>query len=254
MQHKQFFYVANWKMSMSANAATLFIDQAVAWVERNPTLAHRIIICPSYPFLMPLRRGLGKAPIYLGAQNCSEYHSGAYTGQVSARDLADIDADFCLIGHSECRTLLNESNDSIGAKALRLFEQRLNPIFCIGETAQEHSQGQTDGALIKQLEPLIRAVAHASSRPSALMVAYEPVWAIGTGKTPDNQELQKLFEWLKEYLKINIPSIAKIYLLYGGSVDSSKIAQLKAIEPIDGFLIGGASLDFQKFKNIVGLE
>lgn len=254
MQQKQFFYVANWKMNMKTESALPFIDQAKEWLQKHPQLGKRIIICPSYPLLLALKIELADAALYIGAQNCSEHSSGAYTGQVSAHDIVGVGADFCLIGHSECRTLLNESNEAIGIKATRLFEQRLNPIFCIGESAQEYHAGQTKTTIVKQLEPLIHAVLKTTERPSALMVAYEPIWAIGTGKIPDIQELQQLFAWLKEYLSLHIPTIQNMYLLYGGSVDSSNIATLKSVQGIDGFLIGGASLDFQKFKNIVGLE
>lgn len=247
-------YVANWKMNMHAQSATEFVDLAKEWVKNNPELKRRIILCPTFSLLLPLKIELSESGIYLGAQNCSEHDHGAYTGQVSAQDLVEIGADFCLVGHSECRKYLNESNESIGKKVTQLFNHLLNPIICIGETAQDHSLQRTLEALEQQLFPVAHAVKVSTSWPNVLTIAYEPVWAIGTGIIPKIEEIEKVFEFIKSYTATHIPQIETIRILYGGSVDATNVSALKAIQGLDGFLIGGASLDFQKFKNIVGLD
>ena len=239
---------------MHAQAATEFVDKAKEWVTNNPELQRRIILCPTFPLLLPLKIELSESGIYMGAQNCSEHEHGAYTGQVSAQDLVEIGADFCLVGHSECRTYLNESNEAIGRKVAQLFNHLLNPIICIGETAQDHALHRTIDALEQQLFPIARAVKTSKSWPNVLTIAYEPVWAIGTGTIPKVEDLQKVFDFIKSYTATHIPQIKTFRILYGGSVDATNAPALKAIQGLDGFLIGGASLDFQKFKNIVGLD
>lgn len=254
MQAKQLLYVANWKMNMHAQTATEFVDQAKKWVVQYPQLQRRIILCPTFPLLLPLKIELSESGIYMGAQNCSAHEHGAYTGQVSAQDLMEVGADFCLVGHSECRTYLGESNEDIGKKVMRLFEHLINPIICIGETAQDRVLNRTIDALEQQLFPIAHAIKTSPSWPNVLTIAYEPVWAIGTGAIAQNEDIQKVFEFIKSYTALHIPQIKTIRVLYGGSVDATNAPVLKALECIDGFLIGGASLDFQKFKNIVGLD
>lgn len=254
MNSTHLIYVANWKMSMHAQGATQFADQVKEWVKKNPALERRIIICPTFPLLLPLKIELSESNIYMGAQNCSEYEQGAYTGQVCAQDLVDVGADFCIVGHSECRAYLKESNDAIGKKVSRLFEHLINPIICIGETAQERATNQTLEILEQQLAPIAHAIKTAHSWPNVLTIAYEPVWAIGTGNVPSLQEVQTVFDWIKSYTACSMSHVKTIRILYGGSVDASNAPTLKTISGLSGFLIGGASLDFQKFKNIVGLE
>lgn len=254
MKSSPLLYVANWKMNMHAQAAAEFIDQAKEWVKKHPEMQRRIILCPSFPLLLPLKIDLNESNIYLGAQNCSEHEQGAYTSQVSARDLVDVGADFCLVGHSECRRFLHESNEAIGNKVSRLFEHLINPIVCIGETLQEYTEHKTLEILEQQLAPITHAIQSAHSWPNVLTIAYEPVWAIGTGNIPQAQEIEQVFAWIKTYTAQHMTHVKTIHILYGGSVDAENAQDLKAIPGLSGFLIGGASLDFQKFKNIVGLD
>lgn len=254
MNSKQLLYVANWKMNMHAQEATEFVDKAKEWVAKNPELRRQIILCPTFPLLLAIKLELSESGIYMAAQNCSEHEHGAYTGQVSAQDLVEIGADFCLIGHSECRTYLNESNETIGKKVTQLFNHLLNPIICIGETARDHALHRTIDALEQQLLPIAHAVKTSKSWPNVLTIAYEPVWAIGTGMTPKIEDIQKAFDFIRSYTATHVSQIKTIRILYGGSVDETTAPALKAISGLDGFLIGGASLDFQKFKNIVGLD
>jgi triosephosphate isomerase len=247
-------YAANWKMNMSAGDAADFADKAKAWIARHHELQNYIVICPSFPFILPLAIELGNSGIITGAQNCSEFPHGAYTGQVSAKQLADVGAMFCIVGHNECRSLLHESSDAIGKKVSLLFEHAINPIVCVGETAFEFEQHQTLTILEQQLAPIIKAIKSAQSIPHEFIIAYEPVWAIGTGKTPEPQTLENVFSWILSHMQSKAPSIQKIRILYGGSVDSLNAKSFKHIKGLGGFLIGGASLDFQKFKNIVGLD
>lgn len=254
MDTKPLLYVANWKMNMGAQAASEWIDACKEWVKRNPQLERRIVVCPSFPFLLPLKIELSESNIYMGAQNCSQHEQGAYTGQVAAQDLVSVGADFCIVGHSECRQLLNESHEAIADKVGQLFACLINPIICIGETADQHAKQQTLESLEAQLKPIVNTIKKAPSWPNILTFAYEPIWAIGTGKTPSLDELQATFDWLNTYLSQEIPTIKTMRLLYGGSVDATNAPSLASIKGVHGFLIGGASLDFQKFKNIVGLD
>ncbi|MCX5922926.1 MAG: triose-phosphate isomerase [Candidatus Dependentiae bacterium] len=250
---KQLLYVANWKMNMLVDQAVDFTVACKEFVEQNKDLAGAIAICPTFLHIAPVVEILEDSPIGVGAQNCSEHESGAYTGDVSALALSDIFCDYCIVGHSERRTHHNESNEVVARKVAQLLANMIFPIICIGETAEEHDLQQTQEILESQLLPIIEVLNNAEQLPGVLTIAYEPVWAIGTGKTPDSASLEKTFKWLTNYLQTQVNEKIEFCLLYGGSVDEKTAPQLAQVKGLGGFLIGNASLDFQKFKNIVGL-
>lgn len=236
-------YAANWKMCLP-------FTQAVALVEQNhTTLAqlaqhHKIILCPSASAIHTLSTALTGTHIALAGQNCSAHQAGAFTGQMAATDLASAGATYCIVGHSECRTHNNESPALVGEKVLRVIEAGMTPIICIGETANEFKAQQTGAVLDAQLDPILTLLPTTCS----IIIAYEPIWAIGTGTLPTPKILAHCFARLAKKLAT---LQGKTTLLYGGSVNAQNAAALKQVPFLDGFLIGGASLDFQEFKKIV---
>lgn len=241
-------YVANWKMNMSLSKAHNFVHEAnlTSWQNHNAQL----IICPQFPLIYPIQHAINNTDIAMGAQNCAATESGAYTGEVSATLLAELKCRFTIIGHSERRTIFSETNHDVAQKALQLLAHDIVPIICVGETAQEYQAQQTHQVIEQQLAAICQAIAPLPTIKK-IVIAYEPVWAIGTGKTPDNKTISDVCNMIKKYLSTELKNVQQLALLYGGSVDPISAAELKKISLLNGFLIGGASLDFQKFKNIV---
>lgn len=241
---KKLIYVANWKMNMPAARAIPFLNNNANALKTLAQTA-QIIICPSFisiPLLEPIAK---KTSISLGAQDCSAQTSGAFTGQVSADDLLQTGVLYTLVGHSECRINNHDTSALVAQKCLRAIENSITPIICIGETADEKASGNTQNVLTAQLAPVFEVLKNHST---PILLAYEPVWAIGTGMIPTADHLNEIFTFL-----VNIFAAHAIAarLLYGGSITNTNAAELKKIAHIDGFLIGGASLDFQELKKIV---
>ena len=249
----KYVYVANWKMYLS-------VDQEVNFCKKNDDALQKlqeqnnctIIICPSFIALAPLIELLQKTTISIGAQNCSDHQLGAYTGEVSAQSLAEIGATYCIIGHSERRHYQHETDAMVAAKMVLLLQHKIMPIICIGETKKESDLAlqQTQTILLQQLEPLFAVLRKSTHQDASIIIAYEPVWAIGTGIIPGHHYLESVFEWLQKTIATHLPA-TKITLLYGGSVDPTTITQLKKIPAIAGFLIGKASTDFEQFTKII---
>jgi triosephosphate isomerase (TIM) len=244
---KPFFYVANWKMAMNLHGVQAFIDA----VRHDQTLvepsASTIILCPAFTQISLVAAALKDTAIECGGQTCSPYASGAYTGQVSAGMLAESGCAYCIIGHSERRALA-ETDTDIAAQYDQLVNKKMTPIICVGETANEREAQKTTAVLEQQLLPLVAA--YKNNPADRLLIAYEPVWAIGSGTTPTPQELADVFAWLKGFVAKNLDA-SRTFLLYGGSVDEQNAAAIKGVPGISGLLIGGASLEFKKFKNLV---
>ncbi len=242
---KPMIYAANWKMCLSLSQAAQFAKNntiALAQLAQHST----IILCPSATAIHAVHSACSATGISIAGQNCSAHITGAFTGQVAAIDLAAAGATYCIVGHSECRKYNNESAALVAEKTLRITEAMMTPIICIGETADEFEAHNTEKSLDAQLNPVLAALATISSQ--AIIIAYEPVWAIGTGKVPSQEILKACFLYLSKKIALNKHEIT---LLYGGSVTSQNAPSLKSIPFLDGFLIGGASLDFQEFKKIV---
>lgn len=208
-----------------------------------------IVICPSFPALYTLNEMLVETMVHIGAQNCSPHESGAYTGQVSAQSLKEVGCSYCIIGHSEQREYNGVTDQDVAQAAKQLCEQSIEPIICIGETKAQFQKNEAIAVLEKQLDPVLGAL---KNTKQPITIAYEPVWAIGTGTVPETIYLEKIFQHLSNLF-------SKVHsgpwrLIYGGSVSEQTIASFKTIPNLSGFLIGGASLDFQKFEKIVSLE
>lgn len=230
-------FVANWKMQLTFHQAIDFVKENIDQFSILAKQSDReIILCPSYTELYPISLLTSDTHLQIGAQNVSPYSHGAYTGQVNASSLAEIGCTYCIIGHSESRAFLHETNEDVAQKCAQLFAQGIIPIICLDEAIIE-SQFVELFELFTQSDP-----------EQEYIIAYEPISAIGTGNIPSIEHLNKIFKKLNTLCK-NHPNPFR--LLYGGSVHPDNASQLLTIEHIDGLLIGGASLNIDTFVAIV---
>lgn len=244
-----FISIANWKMNKTLSQAIEFYtsnNNALSSLAQTP--GNELVICPSFESIYALSH-INKS-IALGAQNCSEYERGPYTGQVSAQSLKQAGCTYCIVGHNEQRRLCGDTNEHIAQKIKRLFEHTIRPIICVGETSQDRDRGITNIVLEKQIAPLMNILA---SSDIPFLIAYEPIWAIGSGVTPDAASLSAIYAHLAYILSPTIER-SRYRLMYGGSVNEKTAPELISIKLIEGFLIGDASLDFQKLQKIVLLR
>lgn len=230
--------VANWKM----NGSLAFIRTFMPSLEfALTTTSNRIIICPPFPFLSPLGEAIMGTSVCLGAQNCSIAPHGAFTGEVSASMLADIGCQAVIVGHSERRTLFAETDLLVSAKAAAVHDAGMTAIVCIGEDLSIRESGRALDTVIQQLL--------ASLPPSAssdnTFIAYEPIWAIGTGLTASQNEIIEMHQALHTATKGAFP------LLYGGSVTDQNATDILSLPYVDGVLVGGASLKVNAFQKII---
>jgi len=205
-------------------------------------------VCPPYPYLGLAAARLSGSPIGWGAQDVSEHGQGAYTGEVSAAMLADLGCTWVLVGHSERRTLFGETDALVAAKAARALAAGLVPVVCVGETLAEREAGQTEAVLARQVDAVCGVLAGAGGR---FVLAYEPVWAIGTGLTASPEQAQAAHALIRARLAAGgVVEAAGIRVLYGGSVKPANAGALLSQPDVDGGLIGGASLDANDFLAI----
>ena len=235
--------VGNWKMngSHAANAELLAGLQA-----QGPWVAE-VAVCTPFPYLAEVALSLQSSPIGWGAQDCSAHEAGAYTGEVSAAMLAEFGCRYVIVGHSERRAYHRESDQLVADKAKAALAHRLTPIVCVGETLDEHDAGQTTAVVKRQMSAVIHTLAHCISQ---VVVAYEPVWAIGTGKTATPDEAQAVHALLRAQLHAATEHASDMRILYGGSVKSDNASALFSQADVDGGLIGGASLKVSEFAAI----
>lgn len=244
------YYFANWKMFQSLPAIKKFLKDYKKDSNAQAYFADQYIgIAASYEHLYFLQQKLKKTSLFVGAQDCSQFLHGAYTGQVSVQSLAEMQAAFCLVGHSEVRQYLGQSDELVASKFKLLIAANISPVLCIGETLAQKEDGMTLQVLFDQLEPVLRFL-QSYQGSVKMFIAYEPVYAIGTGIVPSKKDLQDVFYFLKNLVK-EVPIAKNVMFLYGGSVSSQTVLQLQEINEISGFLIGKASIDFQELKKIV---
>ena len=236
----------NWKLHGDHAFAHALMD-AIAAVP-SPAGVERVVL-PPLPYLADLAEHYGDRGIALGSQDVSVNEKGAYTGEVSATMLADVGARYGLVGHSERRQYHGEDSELVARKFIAARKGGLVPILCVGETLQQRESGQTEFALQSQLQPLFD-LAGAGALDGAV-VAYEPVWAIGTGLTPTPQDVAEAHAHIRARLAEKIgPESEKMRILYGGSVKPSNAVELLSIHNVDGALVGGASLKASDFLGI----
>jgi triosephosphate isomerase (TIM) len=233
----------NWKMNGGLAANARLLDRlASEWSDED---RRTLVVCVPSPYLWQTQAALTASAVRWGAQDVSEHSSGAYTGEVAAAMVAEFGCRYAIVGHSERRRLHGETDAVVGAKARAALGAGLVPIACVGETLAEREQGATDAVVGRQAAALIAALGADVAR---IVVAYEPVWAIGTGRTASPAEAQEVHGLLRTQLAA--AGAEDVSLLYGGSVKGSNAAALFAMPDIDGALVGGASLDADEFLTI----
>lgn len=234
----------NWKMNGLANA----LAEVKALVAAHPAPSCEMLLCPPATLLARMHDAALGSSLALGGQDCHEAISGAHTGDISAAMLKDAGASYVILGHSERRADHGEGNDLVLAKAATAIATGLIPIVCIGETEAERDAGTTLDVIGSQLDGSVPFGATAAT----LVIAYEPVWAIGTGRTPTNAQIAEVHAFLRDRLTALIGTeAASTRLLYGGSVKPSNATEIFAIPHVDGALVGGASLKAADFGAIV---
>jgi triosephosphate isomerase len=235
--------VGNWKMNggLTANAE-LLRALAAGWQDAP---GRALAVCPPYPYLAQVQAALAGTAIAWGAQDVSEHAAGAYTGEVAAGMLAELGCRYVLVGHSERRQFYGDTDAVVAAKTVAALAAGLTPIVCVGETLAEREAGATDAVVLRQLDAVLAAVGPAVAK---LVVAYEPVWAIGTGRTATPEQAQAVHALLRA--RLAAAGAGEVLLLYGGSVKADNAAALFAMQDIDGGLIGGASLKAGEFLTI----
>lgn len=244
---RRLLVAGNWKMHGSRDMAAALIGD-VARATDNLAAAD-VVVCPPFPYLPLARKLLTGSPVELGAQNLSEHQQGAYTGEVSAPMLVEFGCRYVIVGHSERRTLYGETDASVARKFAAAQRNGLTPILCVGETLDERESGDTATVIIRQVQSALD-VAGVDSFANAV-VAYEPVWAIGTGRTASPEQAQEVHALIRQKISEQDATIAgDLRILYGGSVKASNAASLFGMPDIDGGLIGGASLDGDEFLSI----
>jgi triosephosphate isomerase len=239
--------VGNWKMHGSAQQAAELVQGVRDSVD--DTLARQCVLLPPFVYLTQVIQLLQGSPIACGAQNMNEHGEGAYTGEVAAAMLTDIGCQYILIGHSERRQQFGETNQTVAAKCRQAHKVGLTPIVCVGETLYERQHGQTQAVIETQLDALLTDGV-ANFLP--VVIAYEPIWAIGTGKAATPEEAQSVHEFIRrKIMRLNVDIGQSLTILYGGSVKPGNAAEIFAMPDIDGGLIGGASLDAHAFVEIL---
>ena len=235
--------VGNWKMNGNQQFnAELLAEVIAGWQGEHGA---DVVICPPNPYLLHTHERISGSSICLGAQNVSQYESGAYTGEVSAQMLAELHCKFVIIGHNERRRLQGETDEQVAQKFVAAQQANLIPILCIGESLAQRENGQHLDVIGRQLEAVFKCVGRDVFVNA--VVAYEPVWAVGTGKTATPQQAHEVHRFIREQLG-NLAE--EVRILYGGSVKASNAEQLFALSDIDGALLGGASLDAKEFLKI----
>ena len=236
----------NWKMNASLAGNETLVNELRAGIGAP---ACDVAICVPSPYFQQVQGLLaGQDAIVMGSQNVSSHESGAYTGDVSATMLKEFGIRYAIVGHSERRLHQAESDTHVAIKAERALEAGITPIVCVGETLREREEGMTEFIVKRQLAAVIHLVGHCISE---IVVAYEPVWAIGTGKTATPEQAQEVHGVLRTQLRAATEHADKIRLLYGGGMNAGNAAALLAQPDIDGGLIGGASLKAADFLAII---
>ena len=234
----------NWKMNKTPQNGKLFISEVINYVGHINNVD--IIFCPPFTGLCSINIS---SPFYLGAQNCYYKDSGAYTGEISLSMLLECNVEYVIIGHSERRHIFDEKNDSINKKVLKVIESEIRPILCVGETIDEMNAGKAYDVIKEQIISGLNSIESLSN----IIIAYEPVWAIGTWLTASSEQINEIHTFIRKILSqlFDDKESKNTPILYGGSVNSANANELISIDGVNGFLIGGASLDVIKFSEVV---
>ncbi|MBD08417.1 MAG: triose-phosphate isomerase [Gammaproteobacteria bacterium] len=238
----------NWKMNGSTQRTQQLISSLCSGVADDDDRI--MLLCPPYPYLHIAAEALKSKAIMLGAQNIAmEPDSGAYTGEVSGLMLKNFGCEYVIVGHSERRALYGETNEVVSNKFIIAQAQGLQPILCVGETLEERELGQTQAVVRRQIQKVIDSAGSAAF--SSAVIAYEPVWAIGTGLTATPDQAQETHSFIRSLISEQDATIASlVQIIYGGSMKSENAKELLSMDDVDGGLVGGASLNAEEFLAI----
>ena len=243
------FIAANWKMNTTLQEATALVNNLK---DNLKNLEQKeVVLCPPFVYLPAVRNILKGSELKLGAQNVYYQQKGAFTGEISTTMLKDIGCTYVIIGHSERRQIFKEDNDTINEKIKAALAGGLSPIFCVGELLEERTENATEKVIRSQIENGLDDIP--SDKYNQIVIAYEPVWAIGTGKNATPEQAQETHSFIRKLLVVlsNDVSAREVRIIYGGSVNPDNIESLIIGEDIDGALVGGASLSADSFTKIV---
>lgn len=244
---RQTLVAGNWKMNGSLASNQQLIEGVLAGVAKGVNA--EVAVCPPAIYIPQVAEMLAGSNIAWGGQDLSQEESGAFTGQISASMLIDLKCEYVIVGHSERRTLNGETDELVAEKFVAAQKAGLKPILCVGELLEEREAGDTEAVVARQLDAVIEKAGIGAIGKG--VIAYEPVWAIGTGKTATPQQAQDVHAFIRQRLAENDANIAEsVQILYGGSVKPDNAAELFSMPDIDGGLIGGASLDANSFLGI----
>lgn len=239
---------ANWKMNKTVPEALAFIDELKQRLRQNEEC--EVVVCPPFTALYSVAKAISGTPIKLSAQDVFYEESGAYTGEVSPLMLTDVGCDYTIVGHSERRGYFNETDIDVNKKVRALLDHGIRPILCVGETLEQRGSGLADEVVTKQVELAFDGVGQ--NDVPGVVIAYEPIWAIGTGKSATGEDANRTIGLIRKTLEtIYSDAIARsVRIQYGGSVKPDNIAEFSRQPEIDGALVGGASLKVDSFLAI----
>ena len=247
---RRYLIAGNWKMNTSLETGTALASGLGDHV-RGRDLPVDVLVCPPFPYLAAVKATAGEAGISVGAQNCYFEASGAFTGEVSVDMLKDIGCDSVILGHSERRHVLKECDDMINKKTKAAIEGGLQVVLCVGELLEEREADKTEAVLDEQMAGGLKDVS--AEQMANVVIAYEPVWAIGTGKTASPEQAEQAHAHLRKWLADRYTSevAEQTRILYGGSVKPANAKELLGQQNVDGALVGGASLTVDNFGPII---
>ena len=240
------YCIANWKMNLTTSESRLFLEELQKKNLENTKT--KIILCPSFTSLNDIKNNFLSNDIELGAQNVHQELKGAFTGEISIDMLKEIECEWVILGHSERRQYFNEEDVIINDKLNTVIQNGLNPILCIGENQLQRDKNETFSVLESQLST---ALYNINMKNTDLLIAYEPIWAIGTGINATSKQINEVINWISEFLLQEFS--IKVPILYGGSVTSSNCSGMIDLEKVSGFLIGTSSLDVNEFYSIYSI-
>ncbi len=248
---RKIIIAGNWKMNKDLEDVRDFCRAIVNSLQTKDLGKVLPILAPTYPFLDLMQRELCETCVQISAQDVSAHPEGAFTGEVSAEMLTSLGLEYCIVGHSERRAQHHESNEIVREKLLMLIDNDIIPILCIGETLEQRDAGSTKAVILEQLDGCLREVNIFDAED--LIIAYEPVWAIGTGRTATGEQAQEVHHIIRTWLQDTYSQALadEICILYGGSVKPDNIAGLLAMPDIDGGLIGGAALNADHYLKMI---
>lgn len=249
---RQKIVAGNWKMNKTLEEANILASEVIGMVGDEVKGQVKVVFCVPFPYLVPVKNLLGgNTRIAIGAQNCSEHESGAYTGEVSAPMLKSMNIPYVILGHSERRQYFGEDGKVLAKKVDIALKHGLTPIYCCGEPLEVREANGHESLVKKQVEESLFHLDATAIRN--VVIAYEPVWAIGTGKTASSQQAQDMHAVIRRHLasKYGQSTADSISILYGGSVNAGNAKELFACPDVDGGLVGGASLKSREFTEVI---